>query len=937
MLRSLRPTTPRFLTLLALGLAILLSVWCISQALYALAVLAAATTVVVLLLLRRQSRDAQRHRQALQKLQESEDRFGSVLAALPDDVLVVDAKGRYRNIFTAEENLLALPADRLLGRTIHEVLPPEAAGAMQDVVDRALRSGERQQYEYPLKTAGEDRWFSARVVPFGSPDDPCVLWVARDLTARKQAEEDLRKSEARFRQLAENLDQVIWLSTWTGREVAYVNRAYEKIWGRPRQSLYDHPQSWQDTIHPDDKERVVTAFERDVPRGRYDEEFRLLRDGKTVRWVRDRAFPIHDGQGRVYRIAGISEDITQRKLAEEKLRDSEEQFRSVVGMASDAVIVADERGIIRVWNEASEKIFGYAEAEAVGQPLTLIMPEEYHRPHAAGLKRLLDTGVGPLMGKTVELTGRRKDGSEFPVELSLTNRRTAKGLVFTAILRDITERKHNEEALRESEERLRQLTENINEVFWMTSGDLQEMIYVSPAYEEIWGRSCQSLYEDPTQWIKAIHEEDRERVERAYFAGAARGEFDEEYRIVRPDGSIRWIRDQAFPIFDDDGTVRRIAGIAEDITELAEHREHLEALVEERTAELRESHARLREADRLALIGTLAAGLGHDMNNVLFSVRCRFDAVDWKALSPQLRTLLEAARNSVDYLQRLCDGLRWLAVDPEDSQVSDDVTALGPWWERVEPVMSQMVPAHVTLETDLPADLPPVAVPAHRLTQAVMNLIVNAAEATRQRGTVRIWARPDDDRPTVHIGVTDEGAGMSEDVRRRAFDPFFTTKKRSLSTGLGLSLVHGVVAMSGGSASIETAPGQGTTVTLTLPEAPAEVCDEASPRRGLATISLADPLRAEWVAHVVRLAGYDVERSLNGEPAPGSRLWVTEPTAGTAAVRGFCEKAGGDVILLGAGGPEWSDLATVTVEDPGSLAAIRAAVQTVASTAEGGA
>jgi PAS domain S-box-containing protein len=134
---------------------------------------------------------------------------------------------------------------------------------------------------------------------------------------------------------------------------------------------------------------------------------------------------------------------------------------------------------------------------------------------------------------------------------------------------DITGRKLAEEALRESEERFRQVTENIREVFWLAVLDKSRILYVSPGYEEIWGRSCASLYDAPQSWLEAVHPEDRHRVREAVLAKQMAGTYDEEYRIVRPDGSVRWIRDRAFPIRDEAGTVYRLAGIAEDITERA--------------------------------------------------------------------------------------------------------------------------------------------------------------------------------------------------------------------------------------------------------------------------------------------------------------------------------------------------------------------------------
>jgi PAS domain S-box-containing protein len=161
-------------------------------------------------------------------------------------------------------------------------------------------------------------------------------------------------------------------------------------------------------------------------------------------------------------------------------------------------------------------------------------------------------------------------------ELSVAMVRGAAGepLYFVAQVRDITERKGIEERFRQSEERFRQLTENITEVFWMTNPVKDKILYVSPGYEKIWGRSCESVYERPAAWLEAIHPEDRERI-KASAGLQSLGAYDEEYRIIRPDGSIRWVRDRAFPIKDRSGRVYRITGIAEDITERKETGEAL--------------------------------------------------------------------------------------------------------------------------------------------------------------------------------------------------------------------------------------------------------------------------------------------------------------------------------------------------------------------------
>lgn len=257
------------------------------------------------------------------------------------------------------------------------------------------------------------------------------------------------------------------------------------------------------------------------------------------------------------------------------LRESEERFRSVVQSATDAIVLADHRGIIISWNASAERLFGYLEEEVLGQPLTMLMPDRYRKSHQGGIQRFHSTGTPHVIGKTVELCGLRKDGHEFPLELSLATWKSAQGTFFSGIIRDITERKRADEALRESQERFRQLAENIQEVFWMTDPRKTQMLYVSRGYEEIWGRTRESLYASPRSWLDAIHPDDRARVLEAALTKQADGTYDEIYRIVRPDGTIRWIQDQAFPVRDESGTPYRIAGIATDITA---HQQAQEAL-----------------------------------------------------------------------------------------------------------------------------------------------------------------------------------------------------------------------------------------------------------------------------------------------------------------------------------------------------------------------
>jgi|GEM_PF-2112714 len=316
--------------------------------------------------------------------------------------------------------------------------------------------------------------------------------------------------------------------------------------------------------------------------------------------------------------------------------------------------------------------------------------------------------------------------------------------------------------------------------------------------------------------------------------------------------------------------------------ELTNYREHLEQLVEERTRELEASSAQLRTAERLASIGTLAAGLGHDLKNLLFPMRCRLDLIEKMDVSDQASEEIASIRSSLDYLHKLSQGLRLLSLNPDDADASTEFTNIADWWDEVGALLTRSLPEEVAFEADLPEGLAPVAAPAHLLTQAALNLIVNAGEAIEGAGRIRLSAVFLRDQDAVEIVVQDTGVGMTPEVLSRALDPFFTTKKRGLSTGLGLSLVHAAVRSAGGEMRIDSTPGAGTTITLSLPTTragatpPADDSLASEPAITSAVVSISDPRLASFAVAVAASAGVETSRqeTLNGQSA--ATLWITD-------------------------------------------------------------
>jgi PAS domain S-box-containing protein len=403
----------------------------------------------------------------------------------------------------------------------------------------------------------------------------------------------------------------------------------------------------------------------------------------------------------------------------------------------------------------------------------------------------------------------RKDGARIIVSVSISPITDSSGKVVGAskIARDITRRRLAEEALAASEERFRQMAENIDEVFWMTDTAKQQMLYVSPAYERIWGRPCGELNLSALSWTDSIVAEDRERV-KAAAVRQAEGTYREEYRILRPDGTIRWILDRAFPIRDSAGQIYRIVGVAEDITEK------------------RKLEEQFLRAQRMEAIGALASGLSHDLNNILAPVLMVPSVLRAKLESEKDRDLLGLLEKSA---QRGANLIRQLLLFSRGASGQKIPVQLSHLIKEMVVVMRETFPREISIAVEPAANVGPVRGDPTQFHQVLMNLCVNARDAMPTGGKLTLGLKnvelPADDRrhPQARPGhyvvltVSDTGEGMTPEIQARIFDPFFTTKELGKGTGLGLSTVAAIVKSHEGFVTVYSEPGRGTAFHVYLP------------------------------------------------------------------------------------------------------------------------
>ncbi|HEV7745392.1 MAG TPA: PAS domain S-box protein [Pyrinomonadaceae bacterium] len=593
----------------------------------------------------------------------------------------------------------------------------------------------------------------------------------------------LQRQKVVVNELFEQAPQAVVLMT-PDYNVVRVNREFIQMFGYSREEAIGRNLS--ELIVPEELQDEAQEIMKLLAHGEriQRETIRRRKDGRRLN-VSIVHVPVSLPGEQVGRYA-IYRDITARKEAEESLGQAHSRIESVLNSVTNVHILFDSEFRYVYVNEAAVRTIGRPREGILGRTIWELYPDL----------------VGTELDRQCHLAMEERVPLAFDFHYLKRNiwwesrvSPTPGGLSVYAT--DISERKRVEEQLRESEERFRQMAESITEVFWMTSPDKKQVLYISPEYEKIWGRSCKSIYEAPTSWLDAIHPDDRQNVEKASMTWQNRGDYDEEYRVVQPSGAVRWIRDRAFPISDSEGRVYRITGIAEDITD----RKLAEEKIKATSAQLRALSARLqsaREVEAIRIAREIHDELGAALSSLRWDLEGLAEAISQireLSHSGDLSTKIEAMKSLIDStinsVRRIASELRPIGLDDLGLIEAIELHARQ-FQERTGIIVDcDCVLERVNLS-------PEKSTAVFRIFQEALTNILRHAQAK----VVNLQVREENE--VFMLKISDNGRGITDDEK---------SGKRTL----GLLGMRERARLIGGKIEITGIDGEGTVITLRIP------------------------------------------------------------------------------------------------------------------------
>ncbi|MHB8522057.1 MAG: PAS domain S-box protein [Limisphaerales bacterium] len=773
---------------------------------------------------------------AEQALHESEERFRLLVEGVKDYAMcMLDPEGRVMSWNAGAEWIMGYLATEIIGQSYTCFYTPEDVkrGKAEQGLKAAAAEGRHEEEGWRVRKGGAR--FVADVIITALRDPAGNLGgfahVTRDVSERKQAQEELQKSEVRYRRLVELCPDALLVQSKS--EILFVNDAATRLLGAAEAGqLVGKPM--KDVVEPEHWEPLREHLRR------------LREEGTTffmkrTRKARDTKAPAAFNEAQLVRLDGtrvdvviaaapltfqdrpavmvIAHDITERKITQVALQQSEARKSAILETALDAIVSIDHQGVFHEWNPAAEKIFGYRRADALGRPMDeLIIPPSLRETYRQGLADYLITGVGSLLGRPIELTAMRADGGEFPAEAAITRVPHSEPPVFTCFIRDITERKKAEEELRLSEERFRLLVEGVVDygiylldpaghvASWTTGAERVEGYQAS----EILGRhySCFFTPED----------QEKQKPATELLVAATEGRAQDEGWRVRKDGSQYWSYAVLTALRDAHGNLYGFSKVVRDLTERKRAEEEIQRLNADLEQRVIQRTAQLEAANKE--LEAFSYSVSHDLRAPLRHIDGFIDILHRNvgaSLSDENRALLRTISTSARQMGKLIDALLAFARIGR-GDVNKTRVSLA---QLVTSALHDLRPETEgrNLEWAVSGTLPTVDGDPALLRQVLVNLLSNALKYTRPRASPRIEISSTNTAGETVVYIRDNGIGFDMNYADKLFGVFqrLHRSEEFEGTGIGLANVRRIIERHGGKVWAEGAVDGGATFYFSLP------------------------------------------------------------------------------------------------------------------------